>query len=593
LAALGVARRWFLAALALAPVVLYLEIQAITVMGGPSFRVLAGVNGAILLALLTLPDRRTALAAWGRALGSGLNDAQRGLACLPWPAQVALAVLAILVVGKAALFALPHVKDPYHLAKVFNLLTLGDIRLVPAVDQKINVFPGLLEASIADLYASLELGLGWGSAAFGLTQIATFGLHVGVLAVLAHRHDPNGRAWPLWFTLMVTPVFLYQSLFIQNDYAAMGLSSLALWILLRPGAAPDRAPLDRSDLLLSGILAGSAFSLKATTFPVFLVAGLFLPWTTTGRAVLTRIWFGLGALPGILLGGWAYHVLRNLAVFGGPTGPMGHTGNMHTSLESLALGLGRMGISLFDLGRVTPVLWPGRGQSGATYSLILPGLLLLWALAGRENRQGTGRLVGSGLLFILAFACVYPDADVAHRATMTGAFLVGLGAALAHSGKATSPLPRTRPLAFLLASLAASLTLLITLRTTLRTDFWPDALAPAARIVDRLDPFGQDEETRALRVARSHLQGVKTLGIGVQENWILLKGRTVAHAVTRKSGGPKGPAWPQVPDGTLDAYIFPSGALDRGEAWESLLTRCRRLGGRSANQTYLILRCDK
>ncbi|MCF8482321.1 MAG: glycosyltransferase family 39 protein [Rhodospirillum sp.] len=508
LAALGVARRWSLAALALAPVVLYAEIQAITLAGGPSFRILAWVNGGLLLALLACPTRRTALADWGRTLWTGLMDARLGLAGLPWPARAVLVALSVLVVGKALLFALPHVKDPYHLAKVFNPLTLGDIRLVPAIDQKINVFPGLVEAVLADLYTTLDRGFGLGGVAFGLFQIATFGLHVGVLAALARRHDPEGRAWSLWFTLMVTPVFFHQSLFIQNDYAAMALSAFTLWILARP-----EARLSIPDLLLAGALAGSAFSLKATTFPVFLVAGLVLPWRSPNRAIIARLWFGLGVLPPVLVGGWAYHVPRNIDVFGTPTGPMAFTGNMHTSLGSLALGLGRLAISLFDLGRVTPVLWPGRGHSGATYSLILPGLFLLWALSGRENRRRTGRLVGGGLLFILAFACVYPDADVAHRASMTGALLVGLGAALAYSNQDT-PAPQgdsqgdprgnfrgisrggRRLFARSLATLSAVLALVIAIRITLRTEFWPNALAPVTAVVDRLNPFGRDGRDR-------------------------------------------------------------------------------------------------
>src|SRR5690606_25698560 len=76
-------------------------------------------------------------------------------------------------------------------------------------------------------------------------------------------------------------------------------------------------------------------------------------------------------------------------------------------------------ISLFDLGLVTRVLWPGRGGWGGTF-----GLPFLWALAvlalHARLRPARWALAIAGFQFIV-FAAVFPDADLSHRIVLAPA----------------------------------------------------------------------------------------------------------------------------------------------------------------------------
>ena len=88
-------------------------------------------------------------------------------------------------------------------------------------------------------------------------------------------------------------------------------------------------------------------------------------------------------------------------------------GNRNESVDQAAVSVVRFGISLFDLGRYTRAAWPGRGGWGSTF-----GLPLIWAfavLARYRRRPEVRRSLWIAVVYMVVFAAIYTDADIAHR----------------------------------------------------------------------------------------------------------------------------------------------------------------------------------
>ena len=95
-------------------------------------------------------------------------------------------------------------------------------------------------------------------------------------------------------------------------------------------------------------------------------------------------------------------------------------------------------VSLFDLGTLTRRWWPGRGGWGATY-----GLPFVWAMGVlfyARRQPDVRRTLWLAAAYGIAFAAVYPDADVAHRLVLAPGLLVIAVAAVVTQRESSFPL---------------------------------------------------------------------------------------------------------------------------------------------------------
>jgi hypothetical protein len=128
---------------------------------------------------------------------------------------------------------------------------------------------------------------------------------------------------------------------------------------------------------------------------------------------------------GIVTSGLLLTLWQNATWYGGPFAPepVAEMGNRTSGPAEAAESVARFGISLVDLGLLTPRLWPGRGGWGGTF-----GLPFIWAvgvllLYYRQAREARWALALAGLHF-LGYAAVFPDADLTQRIALAPALLV-------------------------------------------------------------------------------------------------------------------------------------------------------------------------
>jgi hypothetical protein len=107
-------------------------------------------------------------------------------------------------------------------------------------------------------------------------------------------------------------------------------------------------------------------------------------------------------------------MIQTAQTYGHPWEPLAALGNRNETIASAATSVVRFGISLFDLGVLTRQWWPGRGGWGATYGATFIWALIALCLRARREPFARRALVISAVYFV-AFAMVYPDADLAHR----------------------------------------------------------------------------------------------------------------------------------------------------------------------------------
>lgn len=382
---------------------LSVEMQLVTWTGVGSLSTLVMLN--VILA--------GALVAWQVARKKPLFPAWQAWTRPPVP-LITFAVLAGIVVILNASLPL-RAADSYHLERVAQIERLGTLEFDPAADPKINIVGWLYELLLADARQIPVIGPGlvhmhglFGLLLYGLTLAAVFTL----------LPPPRAR-WPMIALLVVPPVF-HQLVLIKNDLFIAAPALVALVWLVASGARGTWR-----DTAWAGWLVGLVVGYKLTNLPLALLFGGALILATRGRDVRLLTGLAAGLLTGIVASGLLLTLWQNATWYGGPFAaePVAEMGNRTSGPAEAAESVARFGISLFDLGLVTPRWWPGRGGWGGTF-----GLPFIWALAVlllfvRQAREARWALALAALHFV-AFAAVFPDADLTQRLALAPALLV-------------------------------------------------------------------------------------------------------------------------------------------------------------------------
>jgi len=387
--------------------VLSLEMQAVTWLDVGSLRSLAPLNLAIAVASTVWHLRKRAPAwTW---VGPVMRVA-------PWPA---LAALALLVAG-LNLWLPVEAADPYQLDRVAQIERLGTLGYDVAANPKVNIAGAFYELMVADLRQLSGVGPGM----VHLHGLIGLSLYLITLAAIAPWFPRPASAWARCL-LLVVPVVFHQLVLLKNDLflAAPALVALA-WLV----SASDDAPW--TDVLWAAWLVGMVVGSKQVQAPlaIVVVGGL---WVFRRRsAIRTTAGLALGGLIGGACAGLPLTFLQNAAFYGDAlaTGPVADMGNLNTTLAGAAIGAGRFALSLFDVGLVTPAVWPGRGGWGGTL-----GLPFIWAVAVLVPRVGRDadvrRVLLCAALYMTGFAVGFPDADLSHRLILGPGLLVIVAAA--------------------------------------------------------------------------------------------------------------------------------------------------------------------
>ena len=329
----------------------------------------------------------------------------------PWPVVAMLGALVLLLNT-----ALPlETADPYHLERVAQIERLGTLAHDPAAAFKVNILGWVYELILADVRQIPVIGAGL------VTLHGVFGLLLyGVTLATVHAILPLGASqWPMMALLVVPPVF-HQLVLIKNDLfvAAPALVALA-WLVTRARSA------SWTESLWAGWLAGFVVGYKLTYLPLALVMAVGIIAAQRGRAWRPLGGLALGGCLGIIASGQILTIIENARLYGDAfaSGPVAEIGNRTTNIAEAAESVVRFGISLVDLGLLTPRWWPGRGGWGGTF-----GLPFIWAAAVlillcRRSREARWALTIAAFQFV-AFSAVFLDADVAHRLALAPALLV-------------------------------------------------------------------------------------------------------------------------------------------------------------------------
>ncbi len=309
--------------------------------------------------------------------------------------------------------------DLYHLERVSRIARVGTLAYEPADDLKLNVLGWTYELVLADTATLPGIGT------HALKLHGMMGLALFILAIAAMLQFLGASPPLAWVLLLSVPVAFHQLVLVKNDLfgAIPGLVVLA-WIVVQ---LPRAAPLE---VAWATWLTGVAVGMKLTSFPLALVAGgaIVLACRRDRDGIVAAV---AGGACGLIAGGLLFTLVENHRVYGAAVEPFRSLGNRTTSVPEAFESIGRFGLSLFDLGTLTRTWWPGRGGWGATY-----GLPFVWALIVMvyERRHSVVRrtLVVTGAYF-LAFAAVYPDADLAHRLALApGLLVIAVAAVIAH-----------------------------------------------------------------------------------------------------------------------------------------------------------------
>jgi hypothetical protein len=128
---------------------------------------------------------------------------------------------------------------------------------------------------------------------------------------------------------------------------------------------------------------------------------------------------------GTVSGGLIFTLFENAKWYGSilPSRPIDAMGNRTSGLMDAAVSVARFGISLFDQGLLTRMLWPGRDGWGSTFGLPFAWAVVVLVLHYRRAREARWAL-WIGASNFLAFAAIFPDADVHQRLALAPALLV-------------------------------------------------------------------------------------------------------------------------------------------------------------------------
>jgi hypothetical protein len=415
----------------LAIAALSLEMQAVTLLGIGNLSSLLMANAVIGAAWLLRwpPQPRSA-----RGAAAPPSQATQ----LPWVAIGALVALAVLLATRALAGA-----DPYHLDRVAQIQRLGTLAFDATADIKVNVLASSYELVLADL-AQTPFAGGTLLRLHALFSLAYFTL--GVAAI--RQWLPGGRAW-CWSAVFAVPVVFHQLAFVKNDlYSATPALVALVWTIARARHASAR------EVAAAAALTGMAVAMKWVAFPLAIVMTGWIGWYR-GREASVIAALALGGLGGAVAGGLPFTLLQTARWYGHAFEPLDALGNRTTGTGDALISIGRFAISLLDFGTVTRQWWPGRGGWGATF-----GAPFIWAVvvaAARWTTPAVRAAAVAAAIYFVAFAAVYPDADVAHRLVLAPGLLLVAVAAQHTDGDDTRGRWHRRLLALALAISAAQI----------------------------------------------------------------------------------------------------------------------------------------
>ena len=339
----------------LAVSLLSLEMQATTLTGIGTLASLVGFNAILAGLLIAWQARR------GRPLRSWTPASDPPA---PWQAWALLGGVVLLLNLSLPLEA----ADPYHLDRVAQIERLGTLEYDPAADPKVNILGWIYELVLADVRQIPVVGAGL-IRLHGLFGMLLYGL---TLAVVHMWLRPGPSRWPLAALVVVSPLF-HQFVLIKNDLFAAAPAFVALvWLITQAHRASSR------ETVWAGWLIGLVVACKLTHLPlaVVMIGGIIVARRGHGWHPLG--WLALGGGIGAVTGGLFFTLFENARWYGDifASGPVAAIGNRTSGLTEAAVSVARFGISLFDQGLVTRVLWPDRGGWGSTF-----GLPFVWAVA--------------------------------------------------------------------------------------------------------------------------------------------------------------------------------------------------------------------
>lgn len=381
---------------------LSVEMQVATLTGVGTLRSLVAFN-AILAGLLV---------AWQRTKGIAFRGWPSAIRpAVPWPALALLGGVVILLNVSLPLES----ADPYHLDRVAQIERLGTLEYDPAVDSKVNILGWIYEMVLADV-RQIPLVGSWLVRLHGLFGLLFFGV---TLAAVQTWLRPGPSRWPL-VALLVVPALFHQFVLIKNDLFAAAPALVALvWLVTNADRASWR------ETVWAGWLIGFVVASKLTNLPlaVMMIGGVVIAQRHHDWRPLGGLMLGGGV--GALTGGLFFTFFENARWYGDifASGPVAAIGNRTSGLAEAAVSVARFGISLFDQGLVTRNLWPDRGGWGGTF-----GLPFVWAVVVlvphyRRAQEARWALWIAAVHFV-AFAAVFPDADVTQRLALAPALLV-------------------------------------------------------------------------------------------------------------------------------------------------------------------------
>ena len=388
----------------LAVSLLSIEMQLVTLSGIGTLYTLPIVNG--VLAVLLVGWQRSAGAPFARP---GWRLALRPAA--PWPAIALLGAIVVLLNAWLPLEA----ADPYHLDRVAQIERLGTLAHDPAADPKVNLVGWVYELILADVRQIPAVGPALVKM-HGLFGLLLYSLTVATVYTLLR---PPSSRWPVVALIVVAPVF-HQLVLIKNDlFVAMPTLVALAWLITRADSASWK------EAAWAGWLIGLVAGYKLTNLPLAIIMAGGIIAAGRGRAWRPLGGLALGGLVGAVASGLPLTLWENARVYGDAfaSGPVADIGERTSGVAMAAENVARFGISLLDLGLLTPVAWPGRGGWGGTF-----GLPFIWAMAVlilhcRQAREARWALSIAALHFLL-FAAMFTDADLAHRLVLAPALLV-------------------------------------------------------------------------------------------------------------------------------------------------------------------------
>lgn len=395
---------------------LSLEMQVVTLTGTGSLYVLPFVNVPLAV---------------GLALWQGTIRMPRpGWVAEVWRAAPPLAIVA-LAAGVLALNLLRPLEaaDPYHLERMAQIQRFGTLEYDPAAVPKVNIVGWVYELVLADVSAMPLVG----AALVRIHGVVNLALLLVALAAAREwlqrdraddvRRGAEGAQWP-WTVFLVVPVAFHLLVLVKNDlFLAVPAFAAFVWLVAR---APEASV---EETARAGALVGFVVGAKLTNLPlaILLAAGVVLARRDATRRLLTAL--AVGGVIGAAAGGLFFTLYENARWYGDAfaSGPVAEMGNTTSGPISAVQSVLRFAVSLVDVGQVTPRVWPGRGGWGSTF-----GLPFIWAAAVLVAHLGAERsarwIAAIAAAHFLAFAAVFPDADLAQRLVLSSGLLVIAGA---------------------------------------------------------------------------------------------------------------------------------------------------------------------